>query len=248
MLNSLSFQASNHPPISLTSTNPFPINNTPSQQQPNLSFTKPAALPKLISSFSSHSPQPQPPHYISTVGSSSLSSSQWNLTQRHLTLLQTSAVVTAIFTTWLFGSAIPTLLAFKKAAESLEKAMDTAREELPDTMAAVKLSAMEISDLTTELSDFGQEITQGVRSSTRVVRSVEQGIRGLTSMPSSSASSQGMKYSPYTEPDSDALAAGRTARGMKEGIIKGRSILKICFSLVKFSSFALNFITRRGKR
>ncbi|XP_058786584.1 uncharacterized protein LOC131661168 isoform X2 [Vicia villosa] len=244
MLNSLRFQASNHPPISPTSTKPFTINNTLSQQR-NLSFTKPIALPQLLTSFTTHSLQP--PHYISTVGSSSPTPSHWNLTQRHLTLLQVSAVVSAIFTTWLFGSAIPSLLAFKKAAESLEKVMDTAREELPDTMAAVKLSAAEVSDLTTELSDLGQEITQGVRSSTRVVRSVEQGLRGLTTMPSS-ASLQGMEYSSNTAPDSDALAGARTVRGVREGIIKGRSMLKMFFSLAKFSSFALNFITRGGKR
>lgn len=47
------------------------------------------------------------------------------------------------------------LKAFKRAAESLEKLMDTTREELPDTMAAIRLSGMEISDLTTELSDIG---------------------------------------------------------------------------------------------
>lgn len=33
--------------------------------------------------------------------------------------------------------------------------MDVTREELPDTMAAVRLSGMEISDLTMELSDLG---------------------------------------------------------------------------------------------
>ncbi|KAG6400074.1 hypothetical protein SASPL_141562 [Salvia splendens] len=38
--------------------------------------------------------------------------------------------------------------AFKRAAESLEKLMDATREELSDTMAAVRLSGMEISDLT----------------------------------------------------------------------------------------------------
>lgn len=47
------------------------------------------------------------------------------------------------------------LKAFKTAAESLEKLMDVTREELPDTMAAVRLSGMEISDLTMELSDLG---------------------------------------------------------------------------------------------
>lgn len=47
------------------------------------------------------------------------------------------------------------LKAFKRAAESLEKLMDATREELPDTMAAIRLSGMEISDLTMELSDLG---------------------------------------------------------------------------------------------
>lgn len=47
------------------------------------------------------------------------------------------------------------LKAFKRAAESVEKLMDVAREELPDTMAAVRLSGMELSDLTMELSDLG---------------------------------------------------------------------------------------------
>lgn len=45
--------------------------------------------------------------------------------------------------------------AFKKAAESAEKLLDVTREELPDTMAAIRLSGMEISDLTMELSDLG---------------------------------------------------------------------------------------------
>lgn len=42
----------------------------------------------------------------------------------------------------------------KRAAISLAKLADTAREELPSTMAAVRLSGMEISDLTLQLSDL----------------------------------------------------------------------------------------------
>ncbi|GFY95269.1 hypothetical protein Acr_10g0006540 [Actinidia rufa] len=41
-----------------------------------------------------------------------------------------------------------------RAAISLSKLADTAREELPSTMAAIRLSGMEISDLTLELSDL----------------------------------------------------------------------------------------------
>lgn len=42
----------------------------------------------------------------------------------------------------------------KKAAISLARLADTARDELPGTMAAIRLSGMEISDLTLELSDL----------------------------------------------------------------------------------------------
>ncbi|KAL6011305.1 hypothetical protein ACLOJK_001750 [Asimina triloba] len=44
--------------------------------------------------------------------------------------------------------------AMGRAATSLAKLADTAREELPSTMAAIRLSGMEISDLTLELSDL----------------------------------------------------------------------------------------------
>ncbi|XP_076948332.1 uncharacterized protein LOC143620542 isoform X2 [Bidens hawaiensis] len=107
---------------------------------------------------------------------------QWTFTQRHTLLLNFIACAAGVSATLLFCSTIPTLLAFKRAAESLEKLLDVTREELPDTMAAVRLSGMEISDLTTELSDLGQEITQGVKTSTRAVRVAEEKLRQLTNM------------------------------------------------------------------
>jgi hypothetical protein len=42
----------------------------------------------------------------------------------------------------------------RRAAISMEKLADVAREELPSTMAAIRLSGMEISDLTLELNDL----------------------------------------------------------------------------------------------
>ncbi|KAG6394679.1 hypothetical protein SASPL_145269 [Salvia splendens] len=42
-----------------------------------------------------------------------------------------------------------------RVVELLEKLMDATREELPDTMAVVRLYGMEISALTMELSDNG---------------------------------------------------------------------------------------------
>ncbi|KAJ7535073.1 hypothetical protein O6H91_12G017400 [Diphasiastrum complanatum] len=75
--------------------------------------------------------------------------------------------------------AIPTLHAMRKAALSMEKLANMAIEELPGTMAAVRLSSMEISDLTLELHDLSQEISEGVKSSARAVKAAEVGIRQM---------------------------------------------------------------------
>ncbi|KMT08661.1 hypothetical protein BVRB_6g139370 isoform B [Beta vulgaris subsp. vulgaris] len=122
--------------------------------------------------------------FTSTVGSPSLHLSHPTLSPRHFTVFNFLACAVAISATWLFCSAIPALLAFKRAAESLEKLLDVTREELPDTMAAVRLSGMEISDLTMELSDLGQEITQGVKRSTRAVHIAEEKLRHFANMTS----------------------------------------------------------------
>ncbi|CAB4300293.1 unnamed protein product [Prunus armeniaca] len=94
--------------------------------------------------------------HLFSVGSplpsaSLLQLSEWNLTHRHIVLLN----VAAVSATWLFCSAITTLQAFKRPIQSLEKLMDVMREELPNTMVVVRLSGMEISDLTMELRDLG---------------------------------------------------------------------------------------------
>ncbi|KAL0286463.1 UNVERIFIED_CONTAM: hypothetical protein Scaly_2554300 [Sesamum calycinum] len=180
----------------------------------------------------------------SAIGSSSaLQPSQWTLTHRHIHFLSYIACAAAISATWLFCSAIPTLLAFKRAAESLEKLMDATREELPDTMAAVRLSGMEISDLTMELSDLGQEITQGVRSSTRAVRLAEERLRRLTNMnPIVSVQEVAPRKAQIAGP-----VLARTARGIREGIVKGRAILQMFFTLTRYSKFLLNYFSSRAK-
>ncbi|KAL8473679.1 hypothetical protein ACS0TY_029832 [Phlomoides rotata] len=175
----------------------------------------------------------------STIGSSS----QWTLTHRHVQFLSFTACAAAISATWLFCSAIPALLAFKRAAESLEKLMDVTREELPDTMAAVRLSGMEISDLTVELSELGQEITQGVRSSTRAVRTAEERLRQLTNMkPIVSMQEMAPTKAQVAEPD-----LARTARRTREGIVKGRGFLQMLFTLNRYSKILLNYLTSRAK-
>ncbi|XP_017975986.1 PREDICTED: uncharacterized protein LOC18599970 isoform X2 [Theobroma cacao] len=89
---------------------------------------------------------------------------------------------TSVAFTSLVIVAVPTLYAMGRAAISLSKLADTAREELPSTMAAIRLSGMEISDLTLELSDLSQEIADGVNKSAQAVHAAEAGIRQIGSL------------------------------------------------------------------
>lgn len=117
---------------------------------------------------------------LSSVGTAALAPASfrdWYLADKQLVVVSVVGFATAGFMAILLAAAVPSLLAIKKAAESLEKLADTAREELPGTMAAIRLSGMEISDLTMELNELGQEISKGVRSSTRVLSSTGSGMR-----------------------------------------------------------------------
>uniref|UniRef100_A0A2P2JCX6 Uncharacterized protein LOC105132565 n=1 Tax=Rhizophora mucronata TaxID=61149 RepID=A0A2P2JCX6_RHIMU len=91
--------------------------------------------------------------------------------------MQTSIAFTSLVVT-----AIPTLYTMGRAATSLSKLADVAREELPSTMAAIRLSGMEISDLTLELSDLSQEIADGVNKSAQAVQAAEAGVRQIGSL------------------------------------------------------------------
>ncbi|XP_004289927.1 PREDICTED: uncharacterized protein LOC101306870 [Fragaria vesca subsp. vesca] len=92
------------------------------------------------------------------------------------------ACTTSVAFTSLVIAAVPAICAMGRAATSLSKLADTARQELPSTMAAIRLSGMEISDLTLELNDLSQEIADGVSKSTQAVQAAEAGIRQIGSL------------------------------------------------------------------
>lgn len=101
MMRSLRFQASDPGTALRWKNNASAINNIQQQQQQQqrsvLSFTKRPAFPQPLCSLTTAHPSPQ--HYTSTIGSSSPPHpSHWNLTYRHLTLLQAFACVVQLQT------------------------------------------------------------------------------------------------------------------------------------------------------
>ncbi|KAL6586611.1 hypothetical protein OROMI_001599 [Orobanche minor] len=105
-----------------------------------------------------------------------------SLSDQAFLLVAFIACTTSIAFSSLVAAAVPTLFAMRKAAVSLSKLADTVSEELPSTLAAIRLSGMEISDLTLELSDLSQEIADGVNKSARAVQAAEAGIRQIGSL------------------------------------------------------------------
>ncbi|ESQ36031.1 hypothetical protein EUTSA_v10008466mg [Eutrema salsugineum] len=125
-----------------------------------------------INNFKAQVGSPVSPHSINPLAKLSLS-------DQAFLLLAFIACTTSVAFTSLVIAAVPTLVAMARAASSFAKLADTARQEFPSTMAAIRLSGMEISDLTLELSDLSQEITDGVNKSAKAVQAAEAGIRQI---------------------------------------------------------------------
>ncbi|HEY9837512.1 MAG TPA: hypothetical protein V6D27_11500 [Vampirovibrionales bacterium] len=66
-------------------------------------------------------------------------------------------------------AALPALQAIARAARSVEKLADTLSREFPPTLEAIRLTGMEISDLT-------DDVTEGVQSASNMVKEVDRSL------------------------------------------------------------------------
>lgn len=83
-----------------------------------------------------------------------------------------SILMVAVSLTAVLVAALPALQELGRAARSAEKLFDTLNRELPPTLEAIRLTGMEISDLT-------DEVGEGVQSANRVVKQVDQSVSGV---------------------------------------------------------------------
>ncbi|XFA72279.1 hypothetical protein RYO59_000503 [Thermosynechococcaceae cyanobacterium Okahandja] len=83
--------------------------------------------------------------------------------------LAVSLVLVAVCLAAVLAAAIPAFMELARAARSAEKLFDTLGRELPPTLEAIRLTGLEISDLT-------DDISQGVESAGSVVKQVDQSI------------------------------------------------------------------------
>ncbi len=80
-----------------------------------------------------------------------------------------SILLVAVSLTAVLVVALPALQELARAARSAQTLFDTLTRELPPTLEAIRLTGLEISDLT-------DDISEGVKSAGQVVKQVDQGI------------------------------------------------------------------------
>ena len=83
-----------------------------------------------------------------------------------------SLLLVAVSLTAVLVAALPALQELGRAARSVEKLADTLRRELPPTLEAIRLTGLEISDLTNDVSD-------GVKSAGQVAKNVDQSVSSV---------------------------------------------------------------------
>lgn len=80
-----------------------------------------------------------------------------------------SILLVAVSLTAVLVAALPALQELARAARSAEKLFDTLNRDLPPTLEAIRLTGLEISDLTDDASD-------GVKSAVQVAQQVDQSL------------------------------------------------------------------------
>lgn len=83
-----------------------------------------------------------------------------------------SILLVAVSITAVLVAAVPAFRELGRAARSAEKLFDTLNRELPPTLEAIRLTGLEITDLT-------DDVTEGVQSASQVVKQVDQSLSGV---------------------------------------------------------------------
>jgi uncharacterized protein YoxC len=83
-----------------------------------------------------------------------------------------SILLVAVSLTAVLIALLPAVRELSRAARSAEKLFDTLSRELPPTLEAIRLTGLEISDLT-------EDVSESVQSAGRVVKQFDDSLRGV---------------------------------------------------------------------
>jgi hypothetical protein len=100
--------------------------------------------------------------------------------------LDCQILLVAVSLTAVLVAALPALQELARAARSAEKLFDTLRRDLPPTLEAIRLTGLEISELSDDVSDgvksavqVAQQVDQSLDSAVKKAQKVEVGTRSV---------------------------------------------------------------------
>ncbi len=121
-----------------------------------------------------------------------------------------SLFLVAISLTAVLVVALPAIQELGRAARSVEKLFDTLSRELPPTLEAIRLTGLEISELT-------DDVTDSVKSAGQAAKQVEEGLaevrqQAQTARAATRTVMAGMRaaWTTFTRPDRPRLGSGST--------------------------------------
>eukprot|EP01023_Acetabularia_acetabulum_P002380 TRINITY_DN10940_c0_g1_i4.p1 TRINITY_DN10940_c0_g1~~TRINITY_DN10940_c0_g1_i4.p1 ORF type:complete len:275 (+),score=18.00 TRINITY_DN10940_c0_g1_i4:80-904(+) len=114
----------------------------------------------------------------STVGSTSATAT---LVSSGFTISQQWLISAGIFAICFSAAillllAIPAVIGAAKASKQAELLCNTIKEEAPDTLRTLRLTAMEAADLTNEFSELSNDVTSGLRTTMQTIIQTEQAV------------------------------------------------------------------------
>lgn len=89
-----------------------------------------------------------------------------------LFFLGLSFLLVAVSLTAVLATAVPALQELSRAARSAEKLFDTLRQEIPPTLEAIRLTGMEIGELT-------EDIDESIKSARSTIEQVDRSISNV---------------------------------------------------------------------
>lgn len=74
-------------------------------------------------------------------------------------------------------AAVPTLFALAKTAIRIESILQQIEKEIPETVATLRLSGLELTDCISAIGAVGLDLSNGLRSTARLATTVESGVK-----------------------------------------------------------------------
>lgn len=123
-----------------------------------------------------------------------------------------------------------------QAAHRMAALLATANKEMPETMATLRLSGLEVTDCINQITGLGSDLTGGIRSTAKLATMAEQGVKTGAAVVDQTVTKHVMPVLAKSE---------RTAREVLEAQLRERAKLTYSVAAVREAAQGTSTLVRR---